>query len=142
MKKIKFITKQDLDEHTVDEIKAALLRNEYSIEVQNGTLFIELDNKGDKKSVVKAKKPLYESELKEFATTKDLPVTKNRYVKKEDRNDPTKSHRTEFNRSGKKVNVRVDPELIEQMKEAAKESDVPQTQWLSEAIQAKLDLDE
>lgn len=52
--------------------------------------------------------------------------------------NPDGSASTEFNRTSKKLNIRTDPKLIEALKESATDMGITQTQWLKEAIEAKL----
>lgn len=52
---------------------------------------------------------------------------------------PELSHRAEANRNTAKLGVRVDRDLIRQMKEAADKEGIPQTDWLERAIKRGLE---
>jgi hypothetical protein len=52
---------------------------------------------------------------------------------------PELDHRAEANRTGVKLGVRVDPELVVQIRKAAEAEGIPQTEWVERAIRAALD---
>lgn len=66
-------------------------------------------------------------------------MAKRVYRKKEGRPDPSKSPTTEFNRTSKKLNIRVAPELHEAIKQLAKKMKIHQTEALDQAIREKLE---
>jgi predicted DNA binding CopG/RHH family protein len=134
---IKGLAGEDIKE----TLESALAAGDYSVEVESGEIILWINQRKESLAHQKTDKNATIADIEALARKYDVPLTKRIYRKKEQRPDPLKSPATEFNRTGKKLNIRVDPELIEALKESAKKANIPQTEWITEAIKAKLDLD-
>ncbi len=122
-------------------LEIALATGNYTVELESDEIILYVNQDEEKLETPKSKDAATIAEIEALARKYDVPLTKRIYRKKDDRPDPSKSPTTEFNRTGKKLNIRVDPELIEALKKSAKKANIPQTDWIADAIKAKLDLD-
>jgi len=122
-------------------LEIALAAGSYTIELSYNEIILCISQEKEGLENLKAENNATIADIEALARKHDVPLTKRIYRKKEQRPDPSRPTTAEFNRTGKKLNIRVEPELIEALKKSAKEANIPQTEWIAEAIKAKLDLD-
>lgn len=143
MKKIRFQAEYDLNSQSLRQIETALACGQYSIDIENNKVFLVLNQDTEKESIVKNQKPLYESDLVDFASKKDVPLAKKRIYRtdKSSLDRPDLPPQASANRTKKPANLRLTEDYLKAVDHAANEEGLSRTEWLTNLIAKELDLD-
>lgn len=133
------MTKIEIKGITVEKIKkrlkAAVLRGNYSLDIQGESIFLWINDNFDKESIEKSPNERVSIEDIEDVFKEHGVKVNRKYTKKEDRNKPNLPHDHEDNRSDTKFQSRIDSETDLMVKDfLAAHDDLPKKQFTVDAL--------